>query len=167
MTLDLSQFIKRLRLPDGYVVPAELVHEDVVIRAITRDDLDDDVKGINASMELIRRTRGGAWPSEPVTHEYNYVDLVWHELEFRDAESFTYVAREADGSYLGCVYLYPVGRRRPLTEEMLAHDVDVSWWVTPDAYERGYYAKLYRALGDWAGNAFPFRNPYFSNREVP
>ena len=167
MTLDLSQFIKRLRVPDGYVVPAELAHEDVVIRAITRDDLDDDVKGINASMELIRRTRGGAWPSEPVTHEYNYVDLVWHELEFRDGESFTYVAREADGSYLGCVYLYPLGRRRPLTDGMLAHDVDVSWWVTPDAYERGYYAKLHRALRHWLSDELPFAAPFYSNAEIP
>jgi hypothetical protein len=33
--------------------------------------------------------------------------------------------------YVGCCYLYPVGRRTPLTEQMLAHDVDVSWWVRP------------------------------------
>jgi hypothetical protein len=44
----------------------ELAHEDLVIRAITRHDLDDDVRGINARLDLIRRTRGGRWPSEPV-----------------------------------------------------------------------------------------------------
>ena len=167
MTLDLSQFIKRLRLPDGYAAPRELTYEDVVIRAITRDDLEDDVAGINASMELIRRTRGGQWPSEPVTAEYNYVDLVWHELEFRDGDSFTYVVRRQDGTYLGCAYLYPMGRRRPLSEELLPYDVDVSWWVTPEAYERGDYAKLYRALREWLVDAFPFDAPFYSNAEIP
>jgi hypothetical protein len=37
---------------------------------------------------------------------------------------------------LGC-YLHPVGRRTELTDELLAHDVDVSWWA-PDAYSSGY-----------------------------
>ena len=63
---------------------------------------------------------------------------------------------DADGQYLGCCYLYPVGGRTPLTEELLGYDVDVSWWVTPQAYERGYYTKLYAALGTWIEGAFPF-----------
>ena len=166
-SVDLSQFIKRFRLPEEYAAPTELAYEDIVIRAITRDDLDDDVRGINASMQLIRRTRGGQWPSEPVTPEYNYVDLVWHELEFRDGDSFTYVVRRDDGTYLGCAYLYPMGRRRPLSEELVPYDVDVSWWVTPEAYERGDYAKLYRALRQWLAEAFPFEAPFYSNAEIP
>jgi hypothetical protein len=60
-----------------------------------------------------------------------------------------------------------MGGRTPLTEENLDHDVDVSWWVTPDAYERGYYAKLYRALQRWVADEFPFRAPHYSNAEIP
>ena len=67
-------------------------HEDLVARAITRADLGDDVRGINASIALIQRTRGGGWPTEPVTEELNFVDLVWHELEFREGASVTYRA---------------------------------------------------------------------------
>jgi hypothetical protein len=165
--MDYSQFVKKLQLPAGYVTPEKLSYEDLVIHAITRHDLDDDVRGINASMDLIRATRGGQWPSEPVTADGNYVDLVWHELEFRDGDSFTYVVRLTDGSYVGCAYLYPLGRRRPLSEELLAYDVDVSWWVTPDAYERGDYEKLYRALRHWLAEAFPFAAPFYSNAEIP
>src|SRR3954466_9330670 len=165
--LDLSSFVKKLALPPGYAAPARLSYEDVVARAISRDDLHDDVKGINASLELIRRTRGGDWPSEPVTEDFNYVDLVWHELEFREGDSFTYAVYDVDGGYLGCAYLYPMGRRRPLTEELARYDVDVSWWVTPDAYERGYYEKLYRGLRHWLAEEFPFEAPYYSNAEVP
>ena len=60
-----------------------------------------------------------------------------------------------------------MGRRTPLSEDLLDHDVDVSWWVTPDAYERGYYTKLYAALQHWVVADYPFRKPYYSNLEMP
>jgi hypothetical protein len=165
--MDYNDLVKRLVLPPGYSPPTELTDQDILARAISRADLHDDVHGINASLDLIRRTRGGAWPAEAVSEEYNYVDLVWHEAEFRDGHSFTYAVYDSNGQYLGCCYLYPMGTRTPLTEGLLAHDVDVSWWVTPDAYERDYYTKLYAALQRWLADSFPFENPYYSNREIP
>jgi hypothetical protein len=159
--------VKSLDLPSGYVAPTELAFEDIRARAISRADLREDVRGINSSIEIIQRTRGGGWPTEAVSEEFNYVDLVWHELEFREGYSFTYAVYDVDGRYLGCCYLYPVGRRTELTEDLLKYDVDVSWWVTPDAYESGYYAKLYAALRYWVADAFPFTMAYYSNIEIP
>ncbi len=164
--MDYTGLVKSLDLPPGFTPPQELTYEDIRASPLTRDDLDDDVRGINASLDLIRRTRGG-WPSAAVTAADNYVDLVWHELELREGYSFAYVVRRDDGRYLGCCYLYPMGRRVALTDELVRHDVDVSWWVTSEAYERGYYAKLYDALAAWVRTEFPFRNPYFSNAEIP
>jgi len=43
----------------------------------------------------------------------------------------------------------------------------VSWWVTPEAYDRGHYVGLHRALREWVTMDFPFTTPYFSNREIP
>src|SRR5689334_12284372 len=140
------QFVKKLDLPSRFEAPARLTYEDMVAVAITRAHLQDDVRGINASIEHIQATRGGDWPTEPVTEEFNFVDLVWHEQEFREKTSLAYAIYDDAGRYLGCCYLYPMGRRTPLSEALLAHDVDVSWWVTPEAYERGHYVKLYRAL---------------------
>jgi hypothetical protein len=165
--MDYQGLVKSLVLPAGYIAPRELAHDDIRARAISRADLKDDVRGINASIELIQRTRGGGWPTEPLSDAYNYVDLVWHELEFREGYSFTYAVYDDVGQYLGCCYLYPMGRRTALTEELLRHDVDVSWWVTPAAYERGYYTKLYAALRTWIATDFPFTRPYYSNREIP
>jgi hypothetical protein len=158
--------VKRLNMPADFSPPTRLVHEDIIATAITRADLQDDVRGINESLDLIRRTRGGAWPSAPVTEAFNFVDLVWHELEFRERDSLTYVLRDDQGGYLGCCYLYPMGRRTPLTEDLLRYDVDVSWWVTPSAYAAGYYAKTQRALHRWLVAEFPFWTGYFSNREM-
>lgn len=165
--MDYREFVKKLNVPADHPVPDKLVYEDVEIRAISRADLTEDVRGINASLDIIRRTRGGNWPTEPVTEEFNYVDLVWHECEFRDGGSYTYAIYDANNRYLGCVYLYPMGRRTLLTEALLHHDVDVSWWVTPPAYDEGYYDKLHRALRHWLTNDLPFTAPYFSNHQLP
>jgi hypothetical protein len=165
--MDYSPFIKKLRLPEHFAVPRSLVHGDLIANALTRADLSEDVRGINASIELINRTRGGGWPTDPVTEEFNYVDLVWHELEFREGASFAYVLRDSNQGYLGCAYLYPMGRRTMLTEELLDRDVDVSWWVTPSAYERGYYVKSYQALRSWLEISFAFWRPHYSNLEIP
>ena len=165
--MDYSSLIKKLRLPPGFLPPTRLTYEDLLARAITRADLHDDVRGINASIALIQTTRGGGWPTEPVTEEFNFVDLVWHECEFRDGYSFSYVLRESEGGYLGCAYLYPMGRRAELSEELARHDVDVSWWVTADGYEAGYYERVYEGLRRWVTDAFAFTQPYWSNRELP
>jgi hypothetical protein len=165
--MDYTGLVKRLRIPSDYVPPADLAHADIRARAISRADLEDDVRGINDSLDLIRRTRGGKWPTGPVTAQSNYVDLVWHEAEFRDGSSLTYAVYDSTGGYLGCCYLYPMGGRTPLNAERLRYDVDVSWWVTPTAYERGYYAKLYQALRRWIAVELPFAHPYYSNSEIP
>jgi hypothetical protein len=166
-TVDYQGLVKRLTLPIGWAAPTELAYDDVRASALTRDHLHDDVRGINASLELIRRTRGGQWPIVPVTEDFNYVDLVWHECEFREGDSFTYAVYDSDRRYLGCCYLYPMGRRAPLTADLLRYDVDVSWWVTPDAYDRGCYATVYDALRHWIATAFPFSKAYYSNLEIP
>jgi hypothetical protein len=165
--VEYRRFIRKLDVPSGFAVPTTSTYDDIVATAISGADLHEDVKGINISIELIRRTRGGGWPSEAVTEEFNFVDLVWHELEFRDGDSFTYAVYDTNGRYLGCCYLYPMGRRTELTEDLLQYDVDVSWWVTPFAYEEGYYTKLYRALRHWLAEQLSFAKPYFSNREIP
>ena len=85
---------------------AKLEYDDIRGRAISRADNDDNVQGINASIELIRRTRGGSWPAEPASVDFNYVDEVWHECEFREDGSFTYAVYDSRGQYPGCCYLY-------------------------------------------------------------
>jgi hypothetical protein len=165
--VDYARLIKRIELPAGFVPPVTLRYEDLVASMLSREHLREDIAGINASLDLIMRTRGGGWPTEAVTDEGNFIDLVWHECEFREGRSFSYVVHSAAGEYLGCCYFYPLGTRTPLSEELLARDVDVSWWVTTVAYERGYYEKLFRALARWGTQDFPFRVLHFSNRIIP
>ena len=166
LLMDYRLLIKRLDLPAGFSPPTRLVHEDIAATAISRIDLEDDVRG---SMKAFAHPPhpGGDLPSEVVTAEFDFIDLVWHENEFRERESLTYVLRDHKGGYLGCAYLYPMGRRTRLSDDLLRFDVDVSWWVTPSAYAAGYYEKAYRALRRWLAVEYPFWEGYFSNSEVP
>ena len=63
-----------------------------------------------------------------------------------------------------CCYLYPMGRRTPLTEELLTYDVDVSWWVThavepaqppAQALPRSGRASSLRPVIDIAATVYP------------
>lgn len=166
-TVDYTGLIKRFLLPIGFSPPTTLLFDDIVATALSREHLSEDVAGINASLDLIPIIRGGGWPTEAATDEGNFVDLVWHECEFREGHSFSYAVHTAEGEYLGCCYFYPLGTRTPLSEELVANDVDVSWWVTPSAYECGYYEKLFRALQHWGTRDFPFSALHFSNQLIP
>ncbi len=165
--MDYRLLTKRIMLPPDFEAPTSLIFEDMVASVLSRVHLREDVAGINASLDLIAKMRGGGWPTEPVTEEGNFIDLVWHECEFREGYSFSYAVHTDQREYLGCCYFYPLGRRTPLSEELAACEVDVSWWVTPSAYERGFYEKLYRALRRWGTVDFPFTALHFSNAVIP
>jgi RimJ/RimL family protein N-acetyltransferase len=165
--MDLTPYTKKLVLPAGFVPPSVLRYDDVEARGITRDDVAEDVRGINVSLDLIRETRGGSWPTQAVTEEEIIVDEYWHECEFRDHKSFSFILRTDGDGYIGCAYLYPMGARQPLTPDLAQHDVDVSWWVTPAAHQAGYYAKVHDALRQWATDDYPFERPHYSNLLMP
>ena len=166
MKNDKSGFVKKLNLPIGFKVPISLEYENLLAQPLTRKDVMQDMEAVNSSLEVIRQTRGGSWPAEAVTEEFNFLDLAWHEREFRDGDSFAYAVRDTSDRYIGCFYLYPMGLRTELAQELLQYDVDASWWVTAESYEQGYYEELFKSLQQWLKD-FPFSNIYYSNKEVP
>lgn len=181
---------KPFTLPPHFSPPAHLASGLLFAEPLTPKHLAEDLAAVNSSLSLIRRTRGGSWPSGPLTEEANERDLTWHEREFHDRSSFAYAVFETvDGAeggsegrrggegegaerakYVGCFYLLPAGAKKKMSKsELEAWDVDASWWVTTDAYERGVYARLYAALRTWLMEEFPFemRRVFWSNEEIP
>lgn len=161
-----KDFIKKFSFPADFRAPSKLAYEDLIAKTLTRSDLQADMDAVNSSLEVIRKTRGGSWPSGAISEEFDLLDLSWHEREFRDGNSFAYVVYDSNNRYTGCFYLYQMGYRTDLTEELLDYDIDASWWVTASAYEGGYYEKLYKALQQWLAE-FPVQKVYYSNKEIP
>lgn len=164
--MDSSGYIKKFAFSSEFQAPTKLAYKDLVAQPLTRSDLKADAEAVNSSLEIIRQTRGGVWPEEVVSEEFDFLDLAWHEQEFRDGSSFAYVVYGSDGKYTGCFYLYPMGHRTELSEELLSYDMDASWWVTAEAYKNGYYEKFYKALQQWL-KEFPVNKVYYSNKEIP
>ena len=79
--MDHTGLVKSLDLPPGFRPPRHMAYEDIRASAPDPGRSRRRRQGINASVDLIARTRGGGWPTGPVTAEDNYVDLVWHELQ--------------------------------------------------------------------------------------
>lgn len=159
--------IKKITLTDGINAPTRLEFEGLVATPLGREDVDMDLEAVNSSIEIIQRLRGGSWPSGRITRDVNLLDLAAHEREFREASSFAYAVRNTDGGYVGCFYLYGMGYRTALSDELAEYDLDASWWVSSEAYGRGEYDALYVALKSWLKNDFKIENPYFSNTIIP
>lgn len=163
----MADLIKRIPVPDGFNPPVELVYEDLVAKPLTRVDLKDDLEAVNSSAETILKTRGGSWPSEQLSEDFDLLDLAWHEREFRDKTSFAYVVYDQNGTYIGCIYLYPIGERTLYSTDTKDFDIDASWWVTTSAYNNGYYEKLYAALQVWLATEYSFAKILYSNAVIP
>lgn len=70
------------------------------------DAVDEDFAAVVASERVLVGAYGGDWP-RGLTLEENRIDLAWHEREFTLCRSFSWVLRDAQGTYLGCAYVYP------------------------------------------------------------
>lgn len=163
--MDLKNYTKKLVLPQGVTPPLELRYQDIIARPLTRKDLQEDMDAVNSSLELIRKTRGGSWPEEPVSEDFDLMDLAWHETEFREGNSYAYVVYDKADIYVGCFYLYGMGVRTELTPELTEYEVDASWWVSAAAYDKGYYTMLQAALDEWLRSSFKFTRIYYSNAQ--
>lgn len=101
-------------------IPTVHVLGDFTLRALSISDLERDFNAVMASAADIRAANpGSSWP-EGLTREKNLIDLAWHQREFESRRSFAWVIEDAEGEYLGCLYVYP-----SISGEKSA---DVVWW---------------------------------------
>ena len=142
-------------VPASFVVPEKLETPDFRIRKLTFRDADRDYQAVMSNIDLIRKSRGGDWPSAELTFEDDQIDLAWHQREFERRTSFAYAVMALDETEcLGCVYLYPPGFRG---QQSAGAEVDVSFWVVQAAYNRGLYAVLFGTIQRWLVD-WPFRS---------
>lgn len=151
--------------------PRQARIEHFVIQPLGPDDVDADCAAVNRSISLIRQTRGGKWPQGPISIAEDLGDLKEHQRQFKEREAFAYtIVDERDGSYAGCLYVYPPNHPFDDTDksEMPADaDAVVSFWVTPEVYGLGVYNSLFHGVSDWIHLSWPFQNVFISNREKP
>lgn len=152
-------------VPSDFKVPEKLERQEFIIRKLCFSDAELDYKAVMSSMDIIKKTRGGDWPSSDLSLIEDQIDLGWHQREFENRSSFAYTVMSPDEKEcLGCLYLYPPGFRDKNSRDA---DVDVSFWVTQAAYDKGLYSTLYETLDDWLKTAWPFKKIVYTNIEIP
>src|SRR3990167_11564600 len=151
-------------VPKDFKVPEKLKQTDFLIRKLCARDVYVDYLAVMSSIDVIQKTRGGSWPTKDLTFEDDLIDLGWHQREFENKSTFAYTVFTPDNSKcLGCFYFYNPGFRKEIDS---SYDVDISFWVTQEAYEDGLYKKLYEEIKEFV-KLWPFKKPYFSNDFLP
>jgi hypothetical protein len=152
-------------IPENFQAPPEYKTDNFTIRKLCYSDAKLDYEAVMSSIDIIKKTRGGAWPTPDLSFVDDQIDLAWHQREFENGTSFAYTVMSPDETEcLGCLYLYPAGFRDDSSKD---GDVDVSFWVTQKAYNNGLYPKLYHALDLWLKTDWPFKKVAYTNREMP
>jgi hypothetical protein len=152
-------------VPNDFQIPEKLETTNFIIRKLCFKDAELDYKAVMSSIDIIHKTRGGKWPSLDLSFVDDQIDLGWHQREFENRTSFAYTVMSVDEKEcLGCLYLYPPGYRN---ESSKAADVDVSFWVTQTAYDKGLYSVLYKTLDHWLNSKWPFKKIAYTNKTIP
>ena len=86
-------------LPRGFDLPS------FRMTPLTAAQADEDFEVVTGSADVLKGTFGD-WP-EGLTYADDLTDLHWHDREFTCRRSFSWIARDAEGTYLGCAYLFP------------------------------------------------------------
>ena len=149
-------------------MPPELTKDRYHARKLSAKDAKLDYQAVMSSVESIQKTRGGKWPTKELSFEDDVIDLGWHQREFENCSSFAYtVMNPEETKCLGCFYLYPMGFRTSIISKNVDCDVDVSWWVTQEMYDKDFYGELFRDIRVFLKKQWPFLKPYFSNTIIP
>ncbi len=65
-------------IPSDFQIPEKLETPDFVIRKLMFSDTELDYEAVMSSVDLIKKTRGGNWPSD-LTLTEDKIDLGWYQ----------------------------------------------------------------------------------------
>lgn len=130
----------------------------------------EDQKVFTQNAEIILKTRGfgsrKGWPFI-FSLEENFIDLAWLESCAINRQLFSYVIRNTEKKYVGCIYIYPIEFYFP--DKANKYDVDFSFWIIQSVYDQGLYESIFSYLLSWLKKDWPFdpKRIYLRNKEIP
>ena len=158
-------------VPDGFEPPRGLVSARFVLEPLGPQHNEADHTAWSSSIVQIRGTPGfrrRSWPRAMSLAE-NLGDLEKHVRDFEERLGFTYTVLDPGNSdVIGCVYIYPLGiadadsAADADADAHDAHDASVRSWVRAD--RAALDEPLWRAVGDWLRQEWPFENVAYAPR---
>ena len=108
-------------------------------------EVDEDFEAVTASASVLKGVFGD-WP-EGLTREENLIDLAWHDREFTLRRSFSWIARDDLGHYLGCAYLFP--------DPGMRKQAEVATWIRDMPDRAAIHQDFVCALKAWFETVLP------------
>jgi hypothetical protein len=148
--------------------PEKLDCGDFIIRKIYAKDVYLDYTAVMSSINIIKKVRGGSWPTKELTIEDDLIDLCWHQREFEFKNSFAFTVMNNDETKcLGCIYFYPPRTGMSSARSDDQAEVNISMWVIQEEYDKGLYPKLFKTVKEWVTKDWPFHKVAYVNKEIP
>ena len=149
-------------LPEGFEHPRLVsVPPDHHLRPIRSSDVDIDYPAVMSSRERLWSLFGEphGWPAETLTYEEDRADLLRHEADMAENQSFNYALLDREESHLlGCVYIDP--------PERVGADADISYWVVDSLVDTPVPASLEAVVRRWIAASWPFTSPRFIGADI-
>ena len=147
-------------VPEGFKAPYRKKHSKFSLRKLTVDEVKKDYEAVMSSRESLRQVfcENDDWPSDNMTIEENYMDLLEHQEEFDNNIGFAYtVVTPDDSRCIGCLYIYPFSHG--------VYDCRIFYWLVDDMADQ-LDSQFRDFIDKWIPVAFGFENPIFPGRDM-
>ncbi len=148
-------------VPDSFTVPTTYVGDGYKLAPLGPAVAELDYKAYMSSIDHIKASMGGGnWPRPDLTMADQAKDMAGEKAQWDGRKSFPFAVLTSDGSReLGCFYLRPSNKA--------GYDVAATMWVTQEAFDKGFEAKLYQDMKAWVSKAWPFEKVAWPGKDIP
>lgn len=146
-------------VPEGFQPPYQAKTENFIIRKLTVNEAQKDYIAVMSNKDRLRQVfcDDDDWPSDDMTLEENYQDLLEHQTEFENNEGFAYTILSTDEQVcLGCIYIYPFPHG--------VYDCRVFYWLIKDA--DALDGALRQFIDGWLQKSFHLKHPAYPGRDM-
>ena len=147
-------------VPEGFKAPYQVKDSNFTIRKLTVDEVEKDYVAVMSSRESLRQVFSvdDDWPSDDMTIEENYDDLLKHQEQFDNNQGFAdTVVTPDDSRCIGCLYIYPFSHG--------VYDCRIFYWLVDERADQ-LDTQFKGFLDEWIPDTFGFKNPVFPGRDM-
>lgn len=142
--------------PEDKDVPNELIFDNIKIRQLRSTDND---------LDYIAVIESGFRP-EGFPKEENLEQISRHEKHHNEKKEFAYTILDKDETVCyGCIFINPVAgflKYAFFNDNLIQHlglgetDPGINFWITPKAWEMGFFEKILEKLVEWFKSEWPY-----------
>ncbi|RUO80767.1 GNAT family N-acetyltransferase [Idiomarina tyrosinivorans] len=141
-------------------IPEKWATKQLLIRPITEADSQALYYTYMDAQQALYQQLGWSWPSAKTSIEQNQSMVRYHLSQWQDKSAFTYVVIIPQTSrIIGMLYMVPVLDSHESSPGIDTEhfNAEVSWWLTPSAYDDGLQNLFFTQLLKWLHKDWPWQ----------